>query len=150
MDPQTVAKYRQLAGQDLSFFESHEDVLPLLKTAAAMLCDTSSIAIEYLMLEKPLVTYRAKNPGPQQINIVETTELKSALTRALEYPPDLMNATRTFVNGLHPYRDGLSSQRILTAVDSFLSSDRTDLKRKPMNLLRKWKIRRKLGYHHLC
>ncbi|MFO7984024.1 MAG: CDP-glycerol glycerophosphotransferase family protein [Desulfuromonadales bacterium] len=65
MDPDLVEKYRKLSGENLHFFESYEDVLPLLHAADVMLCDTSSIAIEFQMLRKPLVTFRAKSPGPQ-------------------------------------------------------------------------------------
>lgn len=149
MDRGVVDRYRELAGPNLTFFESSEDVLPLLKTADAMLCDTSSIAIEFQVLGKPLVTFRAKSPGPQQLDVRVPDEVQSSLTQALQTPSGLMEATRAFTDSLHPWYDGLSSQRVLDAVDRFLLSGQGELKRKPLNILRKWKIRRKLRYHNV-
>jgi len=147
MDKGVVDRYRQLAGPNLTFFESSEDVLPLLKAADVMLCDTSSIAIEFQVLGKPLVTFRAKFPGPQQLDVRVPAEVQGALTHALQMPSDLMAATRIFTDRLHPWYDGLSSQRVLEAVDMFLLPGQVELKRKPLNILRKWKVRRKLRYY---
>lgn len=149
MDLEVVARYRELAGPNLTFFESHQDVLPLLKTADAMLCDTSSIAIEFQMLRKPLATYRTKTPGPHLINVSEPEKVHEALSDALQTPVSLMAHTNDFVDALHPYNDGLSSARVLDAVDSFANSGVKPLKPKPLNILRRFKIRKKLGYYHL-
>ena len=149
MEQELVAKYRSLAGPHLTFFESHEDVLPLLKTADAMLCDTSSIAIEFQMLHKPLVTYKAKAPGPHLIDVTDPAKVMAALTEALQYPESLMAQTEDFAQRLHPCNDGCASERILEAVDLFAGSGRVALKAKPWNLLRRFKIRKKLGYYRL-
>ena len=149
MDQDVVAKYRSLAGPNLSFFESHQDVLPLLKRANAMLCDTSSIAIEFQILNKPLVTYRTKIPGANLINVTEVQDVKNAIFTALQYPEKLISETESFVNKIHPERDGLSSERILDAVDRFVEQAAGTLRAKPMNFLRKYKIRKRLGYFHL-
>lgn len=148
-DPDLVARYRDLAGKNLRFFESHKDIIPLLRTADVMLCDTSSIAIEFQLLGKPLVTFRAKNPGPQQINVRESWDVEKALVKALQHPEELMKATREFAHALHPWEDGRSSQRVLEAVDQFVVTGRAGLKSKPFNLLRKCKVRQKMGYFRL-
>ena len=149
MDSKVVAKYRSLAGSHLSFFESYQDVLPLLKRADVMLCDTSSIAIEFQMLTKPLVTYRTKVPAPNLINVTEVQDVRNAISTALQYPEELMKQTEASINKIHPERDGLSSERIIDTVDHFLEHDAGNLKAKPLNLLRKYKIRKRLGYFHL-
>lgn len=149
MDAKVVERYRNLSGGNLQFYESHEDVLPLLHAADVMLCDTSSLAIEFQLLLKPLVTFRARCSGPQQLDISETGEVESALKLAIERPPELMAATKVFAEKLHPFRDGKSSHRVLEAVDAFCSEGRTGLARKPLNLVRKGKIRLKLGYYKL-
>ncbi len=148
MDKDLVDRYRSLSGPHLSFFESHEDVLPLLKTAEAMLCDTSSIALEFQMLGKPLVTYRTRVPGPHLLNVIDPFEVEDALKKALSRPRDLMEQTETFAQKLHPRRDGASSQRVLEAVDRIVAEHVIGTKNKPLNLLRRFKIRKKLGYYH--
>lgn len=149
MDADVVAEYRAMAGDNLTFFESHEDVLPLLQTADAMLCDTSSIALEFQMLQKPLVTFRNKAPGDHLINVTEIDQIETALTEALLRPERLMQAARELVEQLHPQNDGNSSERILDAVATFVAMKDGQLRPKPLNLLRKWKIRKKLGYYRI-
>ena len=61
-------------------------------------------------------------------------------------PPELMGAVREFADNLHPYRDGKSSERILQAIDDFIAKGARNRKPKPMNLWRKLKIRKRIGY----
>lgn len=144
MDPQVVERYRQLAGENLRFVESDEDLLPILPEADVMLCDTSSIMFEFMFLDRPVVTFRTKMPGPYLIDVDRVDDVESALARALEYPRDLMAATRALCNDLHSYRDGQSSGRVLDAVDDFFATKQAGLRRKPLNLVRKLKVRRRL------
>lgn len=144
MDPAVVEQYRALAGEHLRFVESDEDLLPLLPQADVMLCDTSSIMFEFMFLDRPVVTFRTKMPGPYLIDTQEIPEVEAALERALEYPQELMDATRSLCDQLHSFRDGRSSARVLDAVENFLVNKSGRLKRKPLNLLRKLKVRRRL------
>ena len=147
MDEAVVAQYRTLAGPNLTFFESHEDVLPLMHAADAMLCDTSSIALEFQMLNKPLVTFKNKTPGQHHISVTNVEQIESALSEALNCPEPLMRATQKFVEFLHPRNDGRSSERVIAAVDSFIASGYGQLTQTTLNMLRKWKIRKQLGYY---
>jgi CDP-glycerol glycerophosphotransferase (TagB/SpsB family) len=149
MDKEIVAKYRALAGPNLQFIESNQDVLPLLKAADAMLCDTSSIALEFMLLDKPVTTLRTKVPGPHVIDVQQPDEIEQALTTALERPAGLIQSTRTYMDALHPYRDGRSSERILEATDEFIEQYAATLKPKPINLFRKLQIRKRMHYYHL-
>lgn len=148
MDEAVVARYRALAGPNLQFIESNQDVLPLLKVADAMLCDTSSIALEFMLLNKPVVTFRTKVPGPHVIDVQQTDKIEQALSSALERPEELMQNTRVFMDALHPYRDGHSSERVLEATDKFIDQYAVTLKPKPLNLFRKFQIRKRMQYYH--
>ena len=60
------------------------------------------------------------------------------------YPVDKIEK---FVLEEHPYFDGESSKRVLNAVEDFI--DKNELKRlksKPLNLIRKYKMCKKLNY----
>lgn len=144
MDPQIVEQYRNLAGENLRFVESDEDLLPILPEADVMLCDTSSIMFEFMFLDRPVVTYRTKMPGPYLIDVDDVGEVELALTKAMEYPVELMEATRALCNDLHSFRDGCSSARVINAVDDFLENHQRRLGRKPLNLVRKMKVRLRL------
>ncbi|AOY88856.1 CDP-glycerol--glycerophosphate glycerophosphotransferase [Marinobacter salinus] len=144
MDPSTVDKYRNLAGEHLRFVESDEDLLPILPEADVMLCDTSSIMFEFMFLDRPVVTFRTKMPGPYLIDVDGVENLEPALEKALRYPSDLMDATRALCDDLHSFRDGRSSGRVLDAVEDFINNKQSTLREKPLNLLRKIKVRRRL------
>lgn len=142
-----VEQYRALQGENFTFVESHNDILPLLKAADVMLCDTSSIALEYLLLNKPLVTFRAKTPANYAINVLETNAVEDAISQALLHPELLKKSAQAYISKLHAYADGLSSERVLKAVDDFVMNDMSHLKAKPLNLWRKFQIRKKMAYY---
>jgi hypothetical protein len=55
-----------------------------------------------------------------------------------------MEATRDLCNELHSFRDGCSSARVLDGLERFLDIEHHTLKSKPLNLIRKLKVRRRL------
>ena len=145
MPPEIVKSYRAIEGENLEFAET-DDVMPLLARADAMLCDTSSILSEFLVLHKPAVTFRTARPADYLIDVQRPDEIESALKQALGRPPQLMEHIRRYAKETHPYRDGKSSERTLDAIDTLAESGLQGLKRKPPNLHRHWKMRRLLGY----
>ncbi|MAF82734.1 MAG: CDP-glycerol glycerophosphotransferase family protein [Gammaproteobacteria bacterium] len=147
MPADIIIRYKELQNENLTFIET-DDVLPLLQQADLMVCDTSSVLVMFLLLQKPVVTYKNISPGPYMHDISEASGLESAIANALKNPPELMQEIRQFANLIHPYRDGLSSERVLQAVEEHLSGSFT-LKRKPRNIIRNFKARKKLAYWHL-
>lgn len=145
MAEKTIAAYRALAGPNLRFIEN-EHVLFALQEADTMLCDTSSIISEFLMLQKPVVTYKTLFNGEHLINIESTDKIESSIEHALTRPAELMHEISAYTKDIHPDIDGLASERVLDAVDWFLKIGHIGLKKKPLNLLRKFKIRIKLKY----
>lgn len=145
MDPAVVDRYRAIRSDRLEVIDT-KDVMPLLMAADVMLCDTSSIVLEFSLLSKPVVTYRNQQPEPYHIDVTEPDQVGPALQRALESPEPLMKAIRQKQVETHPYTDGLSSQRTLAAIDRMVDGDTSHLKRKPLNLIRHFKMRRQLGY----
>ena len=73
-------------------------MLPFLRAADVMLCDTSSIAFEFLLLHKPVVTFRNWKPGPHLIDVQDEERVGGALERALEYPSDLVKSITKFAH----------------------------------------------------
>jgi CDP-glycerol glycerophosphotransferase (TagB/SpsB family) len=147
MPGELVQAYEALEGPHLRFART-DDVLPLLQAADAMVSDTSSIVDEFLLLHKPAVTLRNRRPGPHLIDIQEPGELVQAIETALARPAELIGAIEEFAEAIHPYRDGRSSERVLQATHAFLDQHRARLRPKPVNLWRKVRLRRRLGYYH--
>ena len=145
MDPAIVEAYKSLADDNLSYIET-DNVLPLLRRADVMVCDTSSVMLMFVVQRKPVVTFRNQSQGQHGylLDITDPNLLANTIEEALTKPPALMHAIDICINNLHPYRDGDSSQRVLAAVDDALVQQGRD--RKPINLIRNLKERKKLGY----
>lgn len=145
MNADTVAKYKALENDHLVFADN-DNILELFAQADMMCSDTSSALNEFLLTGKPVVTFNNRRPGPQLIDIHDAADFEPAIKRALDRPPELMAAIRDYAQAIHPYHDGQSSERILKAIDAFIAAGGRNRKRKPANLWRKFKIRRRLGY----
>jgi hypothetical protein len=148
MPVEIVARYKGIQGAHLRFCET-DDVVPLLRRADVMLSDTSSILHEFLVLNKPVVTFRTRAPANYLIDVAEPADVVAGLTRALDRPSALMAAIEQHAHEIHPFRDGCSSRRVLEATDRFLAVGRTGLRRKPLNLWRRLQARRRLAYYRL-
>ncbi|ABV85443.1 CDP-glycerol--glycerophosphate glycerophosphotransferase [Shewanella pealeana] len=145
MSKEIVDKYKALQSDNLTFVET-DNVLPLLQAADVMLCDTSSVLIMFLLQGKPVVTFKNNTSWSHLVNVEQLDEIEPALKEALRRPPELMARIEAYCDDIHPFRDGLSSERVLAATDDLLENGTAGLKRKPLNLLRHLKMRRKLGY----
>lgn len=139
-----VDAWRARQGARLVVAES-ESLLPLLHAADVMLSDTSSVVSEFLLLDKPVVTFRAQTPAVHTVNVTDPEQLEAGIARVLQRPPDVMHAASEFIAQMHPYRDGRSSERVLSAVASVLKLP-APAKKKPLNLWRRWEVRRRMGY----
>jgi len=148
MDKSIVNAYKGIQHEYLSFIET-DDVIPLLLEADVMLCDTSSILQEFLVLNKPVVTFNNRQPDDCMIDIKTPEELLPAIKKALLKPEELIKKIQHYSEALHPYQDGKSSERVLDAVDWYIKEGYKGLKKKPLNLVRKLKIRKNLGYYGL-
>ena len=148
MPSEVVQKYKSIQSAKLVFVET-DDIIPLLKAADIMVSDTSSVISEFLLQNKPVVTFRNRAPGPHLINITEPDKLKESISYALTQPESLMREIKGYSDNIHPYRDGRSSIRVLAATDWFVVKGRGYLKPKPFNLIRSLKARRQIGYYWL-
>jgi len=146
MDRSVVARYQAIQSDDLRLIET-DDTIPLLQKADVIVSDTSSIISEFCLQQKPAVTFQNRRPGPHLVNITDPSELAAAIEYALSKPQTLMAAIRKYTQHIHPYRDGRSSFRVLEATNRFIEQEYQNLARKPLNLLRRLKVRKQLGYY---
>jgi CDP-glycerol glycerophosphotransferase (TagB/SpsB family) len=145
MNPETIAKFKALQSDYLRFAEN-DNILELFPQVDMMCSDTSSALNEFLLTGKPVVTFKNRRPGPQLIDIDDAKDFEPAIERALARPPELMQAIADYGDAIHPRRDGRSSERVLDAIDAFLARGGRNRRRKPLNLWRKLKLRRRIGY----
>jgi CDP-glycerol glycerophosphotransferase (TagB/SpsB family) len=144
MAAETVDMYRQLVGPNLEFFET-DSVVEALHKADVMVSDNSSILEEFLLLQKPVVTFRNAAPLACTIDIQEPAELEQAIRTALNPDADMAARINAYGPSISAFLDGKAAGRILDEVDDMLNSGWKN--RKPLNLFRNWKMRRQLNYY---
>ncbi len=140
-----VAKWKALENKSFTFFDTTE-LIPLFKQADLLFADTTSAIQEFLLQRKPVVAFRHFTKKDYLIQIEEANEIENAFALALQFPDNLKAKIEAYRLDLHPYFDGKSSERVIDATINFLHKDKSYLKSKPINLVRKFKERKKLHY----
>lgn len=148
LEEEIKLKFIQLENEHFSYFDT-TDLTPLFKQADLMFSDTTSAIVEFLLQEKPVVTFKTKVPFEHLIDVTVVTEIENAIDLALTKPENIMKAIREYIELTHPYFDGKSSERVIDASITFFNKDKSHLKSKPWNLIRKYKIRKLLKYYKL-
>jgi len=143
-----VEKWKTLNGNHFAFYNT-TDLIPLFKQSDIMFADTTSAIQEFLLQNKPVVSFNHTFNHNYLIHVDDASDIENAFKEALSYPEKLINNICSFINELHPYFDGKSSERIINTSISFLHKDKSYLKSKPLNLIRKYKMRKRLNYFTL-
>ncbi|WAC01878.1 CDP-glycerol glycerophosphotransferase family protein [Lacinutrix neustonica] len=138
-------KWENLNGVNFEYINT-TNLVPLLKTADVLFADTTSVIQEFLLQKKPVVTFNHTFQHNYLIHVNAAKNIEEALNEALKYPKTLLENIDIFIAELHPYYDGASSKRVIDATIAFLHKDKSYLKSKPLNLIRKYKMRKRLNY----
>ena len=142
MDKEIQQRYRELAGDNFRVVDDL-NILPYMQAADLLITDTSSVAYEFLLLDRPIITYKAVIRHDKGIDITSPADLHGAIERSLANPDEFSRNRKYYLDEIHPYKDGQSSIRVMNIIDKVLDSEEyQDLKRKPRNWIRKWQIRR--------
>ncbi len=138
-------QWQALSGENFQFFDT-TDLNPIFKNADMMFADTTSAIQEFILQNKPVVAF-ANNTRPEYlINIDKIEEIEKALDMNDAQLETVHEKITRFIQLLHPYDDGQSSARVIDASIEYLLADKSQVKSKPWNLLRKFKIRKRLKY----
>lgn len=121
MDQELSSNYRSL-NEDYVTIIDDQNIIPYMESSDILLTDTSSVAYEFLMLNRPIITYRASARFGKGVNIIKPHELFGAIIRSLEDPDEFTENRKFYLEDLHPYNDGRSSHRVLKAIDEVIFS----------------------------
>lgn len=141
-----VDGYKAIQHDNLTFIET-DDLTPYMEGADLMLADFSSMITDFILLNKPVVTFRNPDGLAHLINVDNEDEIEAAIALGLSRPDELMEEVHQYAQNTHPYTDGKSSARVIDAIEEKLNKPET-IKSKPLNLLRNFKLRNKLSYWH--
>lgn len=144
-----VERYKVLAAElDNVRYLPNVDI-DSVNEASVLLSDSSSIILEFMMQSKPVVTYRNTNPGPHILNVTKTDEIAPTIGHALTRPEELMLAMNQYVDRHERYRDGHNCDRVINAIDDFITNHKGTLKPKRLGIWRRLQARKRAGYWKL-
>lgn len=143
-----ISKWGNLNNENFTFHNT-TNLIPLFKKSDIMFADTTSAIQEFILQEKPVVTFNHTFNHDYLLNINEASKIESTFNKALTYPESLIKKISNYIKELHPYSDGKSSKRVIDATIAYLHKDKSLLKSKPLNLMRKYKMRKRLNYFTL-
>jgi len=143
MEKEILEVFKNMQNENFTFYDT-TDLIPLYKQADVMLSDTTSAITEFILQKKPVVTINNNRPLAHLINILEAKEIEKSLEYALSKPKKVIKNIEKFIRNTHPYEDGKSSERVIHACLDFLENGQ--IKKKPLNLIRRYKMWKKLNY----
>jgi CDP-ribitol ribitolphosphotransferase len=114
------------------------DITPYLHIGDVLISDTSSVVYEFMVLDKPVITFRTLSRFDKGININDAKELRTAIDRSLQQPAEFRNQRQKHLGEVNPYLDGQISRRVIEAMERV--HGKLPHRRKPLNLLRKVQI----------
>ncbi|MFT5749549.1 MAG: CDP-ribitol ribitolphosphotransferase [Ancylomarina sp.] len=144
MNKEVKAKYKQ-AAQSLENLVIVDDpnISKYLILSDLMISDTSSVVYEFLLLDKPVITFKSSSENIKWTDIDEPKTLVDSIESVLK--SDINKKDRQWIiDNYHPLSDGKSAKRMIEAVKNWLSNNPVPKKRK-LSILRRWKISKKYG-----
>lgn len=120
MSPEIIGHYKKLAlKKENILFEEEPNIIKFLLMADVMISDTSSVVYEFLLLNKPVITYKSSSRKILWDDQKEYTGLAERVAVNLE-KDEYSKQRQTVIAEYHPYNDGKSARRMVEAVEEYI------------------------------
>ena len=139
MDVSWIQIYKDLANEIPNIiFETEKNIIKFLFISDVLISDTSSVIYEFLLLDKPVITFNNISDNILWQNSSDYNELIPLVEKNLNEDPYSKERKFIFEN-YHPYNDGKSAKRMVDAVADYIKKNGVPEKRK-ISILRRFKI----------
>ena len=143
MDKETMEAYSELDVPNILIIKD-TDITKSLHIADLMLSDTSSVVYEFILLDKPVITFNSKSENITWSNHTDINQIFLNVVRTLEGNDRFRDGREKTIAQYHPYNDGKSSKRVIEATEDYIKKNGVPKERK-VSLFRKWKMWKKYG-----
>ena len=139
MDNKWIDIYKELANTYSNIsFQNEKNIITFLLMADLMISDTSSVIYEFLLLNKPVITFKNISKKIQWEDSKDYSALISLVERNLNDDP-FAEKRKLIFNEFHPYDDGKSAIRMIETVENYIDKKGVPQSRK-LSFLRRRKI----------
>ena len=139
MNKELIADFKNKLRDNAKFLNDY-DITPYLHIADVLISDTSSVIYEFMVLDKPVITYKTQSRNDKGINITDPKDLRKAIDRSLKNPDEFKEKRMKHLEEINPYLDGKISERLINTLLEIKEKDLLPKKKKPLNLFRKLQI----------
>lgn len=139
MATEWIEKYQELAANTSNIiFQTEKNIIKFLLMADIMVSDTSSVIYEFLLLDKPAITFNNISKEIHWENSNDFNKLEELIKNNLQEDP--FAESRAYIcQQFHPYNDGKSALRMVEATEDYIKTNGVPSKRK-LSFTRKLKI----------
>ncbi len=139
MNPKLIYEYKQkFDGFENVEIMTRKDIIQILNISDYLISDTSSVVYEFILLNKPALTYRSRSKNINWIDIQNPQQLIPAFKNMVTND-EYVSKRENIISEYHPYTDGKSSERMWDAVEKYISEQGVPIQRK-LSLYRRLKV----------
>lgn len=148
MDKLWIEKYKELASNTHNIiFQTENNIVKFLLIADLLISDTSSVIYEFLLLNKPVVSFNNISKEIYWENSNNFNKLEHLVKKNLNEDP-YFKSRKYIAKQYHPYNDGLSAARMVDNSIDYIKKNGVPEKRK-LSILRRLKIHSLFGKSNL-
>ena len=138
MDKKWISRLENMDSSKIRVLGNTE-ITPYFYVSDVLISDTSSVIYEFMVLDKPIITFRTQGREDKALNITEPNELRKALDRCLTRPGEFSESRKKNLLEINPRIDGKISQSVFKTLEDIISTGQK-FKRKPLNVFRKMQV----------